>query len=92
MNNNETFIDELSTWSKNGLVRLYGRDILKEPEVIAGIGIAVLEHAIGLGPKSLQEIAFALFRYGCIDDIDKWLGGNQLYNAEKNNIRWTNRS
>jgi hypothetical protein len=73
MNNNKTFIDELSTWSKNGLVRLYGRDILKEPEVIAGIGIAVLEHAIGLGPKSLGEIALALRKFGYIDDIGQWL-------------------
>jgi hypothetical protein len=51
-----------------------------------------LRLAVGLGTKSLQEIAFVLFRYGFIKDIDKWLGGNQLYNAEKNNIRWTNRS
>jgi len=38
METNKTFADELSAWSKNGLSQLYGKDILKEPEVIAGIG------------------------------------------------------
>ena len=71
----KTFADELSTWSKNGLSRLFGRDILKEPEVIAGIGIVVLKHAIGLGPKSLREIGLALYGFGYIDDVEKWLEG-----------------
>jgi hypothetical protein len=75
MNNNKTFADELSTWSKNGLVRLYGRAILNDPETIAWIGMnGLLEHAIGLGPKSLKEIAFALQKVKCIDDVDQWLG------------------
>ena len=87
----KTFADDLSTWSKNGLSRLYGRDVLKKPEVIAEIGIAVLEGAIGLGPKSLQEIAEALYKFDYIKDIDQWLGRYSLYNAEKNNIRRTNR-
>ena len=78
MDTNKTFSDELSTWSKNGLSRLYGKDILKKPEVIAGIGMAALEQAIGLGPKSLQEIAFFLFEYGFIDDIDKWTNNKTL--------------
>ena len=73
MDTNKTFADGLSTWSKNGLVRLYGRDILEKPEIIADIDIAVLEHAIGLGPKSLREIALALHKFGCIDDVDQWL-------------------
>ena len=73
METNKTFADELSTWSKNGLSRLFGRDILKEPEVIADIGIAVLEGAIGLGPKSLREISEGLYKFGCINNPDRWL-------------------
>ncbi len=72
---NKSFADELSTWSKNGLSRLFGKDILKKPEVIADIGIAVLEGAIGLGPKALQEIALALYKFGYIHDVEKWLDG-----------------
>ena len=71
----KTFADDLSTWSKNGLSRLYGEDILKEPEVIAWLGMnGVLKQAIGLGPKSLKEIALALQKVKCIDDVDQWLG------------------
>lgn len=52
----KTFADELSTWSKKGLSRLYGRAILNDPETIAWLGmIGVLKLAIGLGPKSLKE-------------------------------------
>ena len=69
------FKDMLSTWSKNGLSRLYGRDILEKPEVIAGIGVSGLEQAIGLGPKSLKEIALSLYKFNYIDDIDQWLEG-----------------
>ena len=72
---NETFADELSTWSKDGLTRLYGKDILKEPEVIADIGMAGFKMAIGLGPKSLQEIALLLYEFSYIDDVENWLGG-----------------
>ena len=72
---NKSFASELSTWSRNGLSRLFGKDILKKPEVIAGIGIAVLEGAIGLGSKSLKEIALALHKFGYIDDVEKWLKG-----------------
>ena len=75
METNKTFADELSTWSKNGLSRLYGKDILEEPEMIAGIGIAALKHAIGLGPKSLKEIALLLYEFSYIDDVENWLGG-----------------
>ena len=75
METKKSFADELSTWSKNGLSRLYGRDILKKPEVIAGIGITALEGAIGLGPNALQEIALALYKFGYIDDVEKWLEG-----------------
>ena len=69
----KTFADELSTWSRNGLSRLYGGDILKEPEVIAWLGmIGVLKLAIGLGPKSLKEIALLLYDFYYIDDVEKW--------------------
>jgi hypothetical protein len=74
MNTNKTFADALSTWSKNGLIRLYGEDILNEPEVIAWLGMnGLLKHAIGLGPKSLKEIALLLCDFYYIDDIEKWL-------------------
>jgi hypothetical protein len=70
----KTFADDLSTWSKNGLSRLYGEDILKEPEMIAWLGmIGVLKLAIGLGPKSLKEIALLLYDFYYIDDVEKWL-------------------
>jgi hypothetical protein len=70
---NTSFKDELSSWSKDGLSRLFGPQILDTPEVIAGLGTESLNKAIGLGPKSLQEIARALYKYGCIDDPVRWL-------------------
>ena len=54
--------------------RLFGKDILKEPEVIAAVGMTGLKLAVGLGPVSLREIALALHKFGCIDDVDQWLG------------------
>jgi hypothetical protein len=69
METKKTFTDELSTWSKNGLSRLFGRDIRKDPELIADISMDGLELAIGLGPKSLQEIVFNLCKYGFISDF-----------------------
>jgi hypothetical protein len=75
MDTDKIFADELSTWSKNGLSRVFGRDVLNEPEVIAGIGMLGLKLAIGLGPKSLREIAEALHSYGYIDDPVRWLEG-----------------
>jgi hypothetical protein len=89
---NTSFKDSLSTRSKNGLIGCFGySEILYQPEKIAA-GRNRLNLARNIGQKSLQEIAEALYKFGYIDNIDKWLGGNQLYNAEKNNIRWTNRS
>ena len=73
METNKKFADELSTWSKNGLSRIFGPQILDTPEVIAGLGMEPLEMAIGLGPKSLEEIAWALHKHGYIDDIEQWL-------------------
>jgi hypothetical protein len=72
---NTSFKDELSAWSQNGLSRIFGPQILDSPEVIAGLGMESLKMAIGLGPKSLQEIARALYKYGCIDDPVRWLEG-----------------
>jgi hypothetical protein len=70
------FKDMLSTRSKNGLTRLYGKDILNEPETIAWLGkVGVLKQALGLGPKTLQEIAFNLCKYGFIKNTEKWLKG-----------------
>ena len=70
---NTSFKDELSSWSKDGLSRIFGSEILDTPEVIAGLGTESLKMAIGLGPKSLHEIARALHSYGYIDDIEQWL-------------------
>jgi hypothetical protein len=69
----EKFKDLLSTRSKNGLSRIFGSEILDTPEVIAGLGMEPLKMAIGLGPKSLHEIARALHSYGYIDDPVRWL-------------------
>ena len=70
---NTSFKDELSSWSKNGLSRIFGPQILNTPEVIAGLGMEPLKMAIGLGPKSLHEIALVLHSYGYIDDPESWL-------------------
>ena len=70
---NTKFADSLSTRSK-GLSRFFGRQVLNTPEIIAEAGIDRLRLAVGIGSKSLQEIAFALCKFGCIDNIRKWLG------------------
>ena len=69
----DKFKDLLSTRAKNGLSRCFGRQALDTPEIIAEASIDRLRLAVGIGPTSLQEIAFALFRYGFIKDTDKWL-------------------
>ena len=75
MKTNKKFKDMLSTRSKNGLIGCFGdRDIICQPEKIAA-GRDRLTLARNIGPKSLQEIAFKLIRFGYIDDIDKWLRG-----------------
>ena len=70
---NTSFKDALSSWSKDGLSRIFGPQILDTPEVIAGLGTESLKMAIGLGPKSLHEIARALHSYGYIDGPESWL-------------------
>ena len=73
--NNTTFANELSTRSKNGLSLLYGRDILKDPEFIAEIGMDGLKMPFFvLEPKALQELARGLHKFGYIDDVEQWLG------------------
>ena len=68
------FKDMLSTRAKNGLIGCFGDgDIINQPERTAA-GRDKLTFARNIGRKSLQEIAFNLFNYGFIDDIDKWLG------------------
>ena len=69
----KNFKDMLSTRSKNGLSRCFGRQVLDTPEIIAEAGIDRLRLAVGIGAKSLQEIAFALCKFGCIDDVENWL-------------------
>jgi hypothetical protein len=73
MDTNKTFSDMLSTRSINGLIGCFGDgDIINQPERIAA-GRDKLTRARNIGKKSLQEIALALFKYGFIDDTDKWL-------------------
>ena len=63
----KTFKDMLSTRSKNGISRCFGRQTLDSPEIIAEAGSARLKMTNEIGPKSLQEIALALFEFGYID-------------------------
>jgi hypothetical protein len=74
------FKDELSIRSTNGLARCFGRQAFDTPEVIAQAGAKRLRFAVGLGAKSIKEIAFVLNRYGYIDDIDNGLMFNSLSN------------
>ena len=69
---NISFADGPSTRIKNGLIGCFGdADIICPPEKIAE-GRDKLTLARNIGSKSLKEIAFALHKFGCIDDIDKW--------------------
>jgi hypothetical protein len=72
----EKLKDLLSTRTKNGLCRCLGTQVLDQPEIIAAIGITGLRLINGLGPKSLEEIALGLNRFGYISGADKWLGIN----------------
>ena len=69
------FKDELSIRSINGLARCFGRQALDTPEVIAKAGVKRLRLAVGLGPKSIKEIAEVLYKFGFVDSIDDWLEG-----------------
>ena len=72
---NKSFASELSTRSKNGLIGCFGDGaIIYKPEKIAA-GRDKLTLARNIGRKSLQEIAFNLYKYGFIKDADKWLRG-----------------
>jgi len=71
----KTFKDMLSTRSKNGLTGAFGDpDIIFQPERVAA-GREKLTLARNVGRKSLHEIASNLYKFGCIDDIEKWLRG-----------------
>ena len=71
---NTKFADALSTRAKNGLTGAFGDpNIINQPERIAA-GRGRLTRARNIGPKTLQEIGLLLFRYGYINDTDKWLG------------------
>jgi hypothetical protein len=67
------FKDELSIRSINGLARCFGRQALDTPEVIAKSGAKRLRLAVGLGKKSIKEIAEVLYKFGFVDSIDDWL-------------------
>ncbi len=67
------FKDELSIRSINGLARCFGRQALDTPQIIAGAGVKRLRLAVGLGSKSIKEIAEVLNKFGFVDSIDEWL-------------------
>jgi hypothetical protein len=67
------FKDELSIRSINDLARCFGRQALDTPEVIAKAGAKRLSLAVGLGGKSIKEIAEVLYKFGFVDSIDDWL-------------------
>jgi hypothetical protein len=69
----DNFKDMLSTRSRNGIARCFGRDALDTPEIIADAGAARLGMTVQLGLKSLREIAFALYCFRYIEDIKDWL-------------------
>ena len=75
MNINKLFADSLSTRCRNGLIGCFGPEALNNPEIIAARRDR-LTLARNLGPKSLKEIALALYEFGYIDDSNKWLGVN----------------
>jgi len=67
------FVNELSTRCKNGLIGRFGdRAIIYQPKRIAA-GRDKLTLARNIGPKSLREIAWALYKFGYIDDPGLWL-------------------
>jgi hypothetical protein len=67
------FTNSLTTRAKNGLTGAFGdSNIIYQPERIAA-GRDKLTLARNIGKKSLQEIAEALYEFGYIDDIEKWL-------------------
>ena len=70
----DNFKGMLSTRSKNGLSRCFGRQVLDTPEIIAEAGIDRLRLAVGIGPKSLKEIALLLYAFCYIDDVEMWFG------------------
>jgi hypothetical protein len=55
------FKDMLSTRSKNGLSRCFGRQVLNTPAIIAEAGMDRLRLAVGVGTKLLQEITELLY-------------------------------
>jgi hypothetical protein len=67
------FKDELSIRSIDGLARCFGRQALDAPEVITKAGAKRLSLAVGLGEKSIKEIAEVLYKFGFVDSIDDWL-------------------
>ena len=68
-----SFKDSLSTRSRNGLIGRFGySDIIYQPEKIAA-GRDKLKLARNIGPKSLREIAEALYKLGYIEDIEYWI-------------------
>ena len=67
------FKNELSIRSINGLAHCFDRQTLDTPEVIAEAGAKRLHLVIGLGRKSIKEIAEVLYKFGFVDSIDDWL-------------------
>ena len=71
--NKNIFADTISTRSKFGLRRCFGRDMLNHPEEIALAGGTRFKLVVQVGPKSVREIAEGLFKCGYIDCPKKWI-------------------
>jgi hypothetical protein len=71
---NKQFANELSTRCKNGLTGCFGDSyIIYQPGRIAS-GRGKLTLARNIGPKSLREIAGALYKFGYIENPVHWFG------------------
>ena len=68
----ESFKDRLSTRARNGISRCYDSQVLDRPELIAVEGPGRLVMTVQLGPKSIKEIALALYESGYIDGAGLW--------------------
>ena len=71
--NKPKFADTLSTRSKFGILRCFGRDVLNEPEIIAKAGGSRFKLVVQVGPQTLREIAKGLHKCGCIECPEKWI-------------------
>ena len=64
----------LSPAIRKALVEFWGsEEIVKQPEIIVGLGPVGISRINRIGKKSLWQIAQALYSLGYIDSPDVWL-------------------